>query len=127
MVGKRKKNLGPIISEIMEEFNIPTKKDFDRLNERLTELENLLKQLALASSYNGGKLIGERKPGKKVTAAEMVFNIVKKEKKPVDFKLLKEKTGFDDKKLRNIIFRLHATKKIARVERGCYIPEDKTS
>lgn len=122
MSRKRKKNLGPLIYELMEEYNIPTKKDFDRLNEKLTELENLLKQIALTSSYGGGKIAGEKKSGKKVTAAEMVFNIVRKEKKPVDFKMLKDKTGFDDKKLRNIIFRLHATKKIKRVERGCYVP-----
>jgi hypothetical protein len=111
MARKRKKNLGPLIEELMEEYNIPTKKDFERLNDKLTELENLLKQIALTSSYGGGKIGSEKKSGKKVTAAEMVFNIVKKEKNPVDFKMLKDKTGFDDKKLRNIIFRLHATKK----------------
>lgn len=124
MARRRKRNLGPLIEELMEEYNVPTKKDFERLNDKLTELENLLKQIALTSSYGGGKIGNEKKTGKKVTAAEMVFNIVKKEKNPVDFKMLKDKTGFDDKKLRNIIFRLHATKKIKRVERGCYIPLD---
>jgi hypothetical protein len=122
MAGKKNKNIGLLISEIMEEYNIPTKKDFDRLNQRLDELENLLKQATLASMYSGTKSSAPRRQGKKVTAADMVLDIVKKEKKPVNFKFMKEKTGFDDKKLRNIIFRLHSTKQIKRVERGCYIP-----
>jgi len=126
MTSKRKKELGPLVNELMEEYNIPTKKDFERLNERITELENLLKQIALAASYTNVKGFGDKKPGKKVTAAEMVFNIVKKEKKPVNFKILKEKSGFDDKKLRNIIFRLHSTGQIKRVERGCYLPVEKS-
>ena len=33
---------------------------------------------------------------------------------------LKKKTGFDDKKLRNIVFRLHKLGKIKRVGRGKY-------
>jgi hypothetical protein len=122
MAGKKNKNLGLLISEIMEEYNIPTKKDFERLNQRLDELENLLKQATLASMYSGTKPAVSRRQGKKITAADMVLDIVKKEKKPVNFKFMKEKTGFDDKKLRNIIFRLHSTKQIKRVERGCYLP-----
>jgi hypothetical protein len=124
MAGKKNKNFGLLISELMEEYNIPTKKDFERLNQRLDELENLLKQAALASMYSGTKTTVSRMPGKKITAADMVLDTVKKEKKPVNFKFMKEKTGFDDKKLRNIIFRLHSTKQIKRVERGCYLPVD---
>jgi len=124
MAGKKNKNLGYLISEIMEEYNIPTRNDFERLNKRLDKLENLLKQAALASMYSRTKPAASKLQGKKLTAADMVLETVKKEKKPVNFKFMKEKTGFDDKKLRNIIFRLHSTKQIKRVERGCYLPAD---
>lgn len=124
MAGKKNKNIGLLISELMEEYNIPTKDDFEKLNQKLDELQNLLKQVALASVYSGSKPAASRRAGKKISAADMVLDIVKKEKKPVNFKFMKEKTGFDDKKLRNIIFRLHSTKQIKRVERGCYLPLD---
>jgi hypothetical protein len=37
-----------------------------------------------------------------------------------DFKTIKAATGFEDKKLRNIIFRLDKIKRIQRVTRGIY-------
>ncbi|MDY0132967.1 MAG: hypothetical protein RBR53_09895 [Desulforegulaceae bacterium] len=122
MAGKKNKSIGFLISELMEEYNIPTKKDFERLSQRIDELENLLKQVTLTSSYRVGKVSSLPRKGKKITAAEMVFDIVRNQKKPVNFKFLKEKTGFEDKKLRNIIFRLNSTGQIRRVERGAYLP-----
>ncbi|PIE74859.1 MAG: hypothetical protein CSA18_02815 [Deltaproteobacteria bacterium] len=127
MVGKRKKNVESLIAELIEEYNIYSKKDFEKLNKRLSNIENLLKQIILVSSYDGANFTGKSKRGRKVTAAEMVFNIINREDVPVNFRFLKDKTGFNDKKLRNIIFRLHATGKIKRVERGCYLPLIKKS
>jgi predicted transcriptional regulator of viral defense system len=38
----------------------------------------------------------------------------------IDFKTIMKTTGFEDKKLRNIIYRLDSLGKIERVRRGSY-------
>ena len=51
----------------------------------------------------------------------MVLGVVKASKKGVCFNDIQAKTGFNDKKLRNIIFRLNKLEKITRKSRGVYI------
>jgi hypothetical protein len=57
----------------------------------------------------------------KVTATDKVLKIINRSKKGVDIATLKKKTGFEDKKLRNIIFRANKEGKIKRAGRGLYI------
>ena len=45
------------------------------------------------------------KKGTQVTATDQILKIIKRSKKGVDVPTLKTKTGFDDKKVRNIVFR----------------------
>jgi hypothetical protein len=47
--------------------------------------------------------------------------VIKRIKKGVGFSEIRTRTGFGEKKLRNIIYRLHKTKKIVRKSRGIYI------
>ena len=56
-----------------------------------------------------------------MSAAELVLEVIAKAGCPVSIADIKEKTGYGDKKLRNIIFRLHKTGDIAREHRGCYV------
>jgi DNA replicative helicase MCM subunit Mcm2 (Cdc46/Mcm family) len=56
----------------------------------------------------------------KVTATDQVLKIINRSKKGVDIATIKKKTGFEDKKLRNIIFRANKEGKIQRAERGLY-------
>jgi hypothetical protein len=58
---------------------------------------------------------------KKVTATDKVLTIVKRSKKGVAVPTLMKKTGFDEKKVRNIISRAFKQKKIKRVGRGLYV------
>jgi hypothetical protein len=51
----------------------------------------------------------------------MVFEVIKRFKKGVGFSEIQERTGFGEKKLRNIIYRLHKMKKISRKSRGIYV------
>ena len=56
-----------------------------------------------------------------VTATDQVVNIIKRSKKGVDAPTLMKKTGFEDKKVRNILMRASKLGKIKRVGRGVYV------
>ena len=62
-----------------------------------------------------------KKKSAKVTDTDKVLNIINSSEKGVDSPTLKKKTGFDDKKVRNIIFRSMKQGKIKRAERGVYV------
>ena len=61
------------------------------------------------------------KKATKVTDTDKVLNIIKRSKKGVDVPTLMKKTGFEEKKVRNIISRAFSQKKIKRVARGIYV------
>jgi len=59
--------------------------------------------------------------GKKGTAAsDIVWEIFDSAKGPVDLAILAEKTGFEKKKLHNILYRLKSQGKIRSVSQGVY-------
>jgi septal ring factor EnvC (AmiA/AmiB activator) len=60
------------------------------------------------------------KKAKKVTDTDKVLNIIKRSRKGVDVPTLIKKTGFEEKKVRNIISRAFSQKKIKRTGRGIY-------
>ena len=60
------------------------------------------------------------KAKKSVTAADTVLTIVNRSKKGVSNSTLAEKTGFDKKKIANIVFKLRKLGKIKSVGRGVY-------
>lgn len=55
------------------------------------------------------------------TATDTVLQIIRQSKKGVDIAKLKEKTGFNDKKIRNIVHRASKQGKIRRSGRGIYV------
>ena len=57
----------------------------------------------------------------KVTATDQVLNIVNGSKNGVDTATLVKETGFNEKKVRNIVFRTMKQGKIKRAEKGIYI------
>ena len=62
-----------------------------------------------------------KKAKPQATATEQILGIIKRFKKGVDVPTLKEKTGFDDKKVRNIVFRASKEGKIKKFGRGIYV------
>ena len=107
-----------MVKFFMRQYNIPTKKDVERLMAKLDRLENLIKQSAL-SPDNADVRIGRRKTA--LTAIDVVLDAIKRSKQGIDFAAIQAKTGFDEKKIRNIIFRLNKIGKIKRKSRGIYI------
>jgi hypothetical protein len=61
------------------------------------------------------------KKAPQVTATDQILKIIKRSKKGVDVPTLKKKTGFDDKKVRNIVFRASKEGRIKKSGRGVYV------
>ena len=62
-----------------------------------------------------------QKKEKPATAAETVLGIINKSKKGVDTATLIKKTGFEPKKIHNIVYKLKKQCKIKSVEKGVYL------
>ncbi|MFC1857918.1 GIY-YIG nuclease family protein [Thermodesulfobacteriota bacterium] len=58
---------------------------------------------------------------KKMTASDQVLGVIRRSKKGVGMAALKTKTGFEDKKIQNIVFKLKKQGKIKSPERGVYV------
>jgi len=69
---------------------------------------------APAKKWSAGKKTG------KLSDTAQIINIIKRSKKGVDVAFLKQKTGFDKKKIRNAIFNAFQKGIIKRVGRGIY-------
>ncbi len=71
------------------------------------------------------KKIIAKKPGPKKKArgdaSEAVLKLVANVKEGVKTAYLKEETGFDDKKIRNIIYKLKKQERIKSAQRGVYV------
>ena len=71
------------------------------------------------------KVAAKNAPAKKtrlkLTATDKVLNIISKSKKGVSVQALIKKTGFDQKKVANILFRVSKMGKIKSVSKGVYV------
>lgn len=105
-----------MVKFFMHNYNIPTKGDIDRLNVRLDRLEKLIKALPSRHRRTTGKNAGASPK----SATETVLEMIRRSKNGIGIAEIREQTGYDDKKLRNIIFRLNKMEKILRVNRGSY-------
>jgi len=110
-----------MVKFFMQYYNIPTKKDFDRLMDKMDLLEQLIK--ASVKRGRGAGPAGGRPSGGKsaTTATDMALEVIKRFRKGVGFAEIQARTGFGEKKLRNIIFRLNKEGRIVRKSRGVYI------
>jgi hypothetical protein len=106
-----------MVKFFMQHYSIPTKKDVDKLIARLDRLENLIKNATFATDMTGAPLM-RRKVAQ--TAVDVVLDTIKCSKQGLGFREIQAKTGFGEKKIRNIIFRLNKTGRIKRMHRGIY-------
>ena len=63
----------------------------------------------------------KKKEVKTMTAADIVFRVISRSKKGVNTATIMEKTGYNQKKVANFIYRLTKQGKIKSVQRGVYI------
>lgn len=70
------------------------------------------------------KKVPAKKKTTKLTAIDQVLKILRGRKKGVDAATLMKKTGFDNKKIQNILHRTYKKGKIKRVGKGIYVGAD---
>ena len=83
------------------------------------------KQKAKPKAKPAKKAAAKKAPAKKkaaaLTATDQVINLIKKSKEGVDVPTLVKKTWFEDKKIRNIVFKASKAGEIKRAGRGVYV------
>jgi hypothetical protein len=121
-------SLDLIMRFVLQRYNIPTRQDIEKLGKRMERLEEALKanRVGGAKAKRAGAVKGTAKKKKtrrgraKMTATEKILTVIKKSANGADIAALKAKTGFEDKKIRNIVFRLTKQGTIKRAGRGVY-------
>lgn len=116
MVRKKGKSISfdAMVKFFLQAYDIPTKRDVDKVLARLDRLEGLLG----ASSTAVRRRTARRSRG---AAADVVLDAIRRSKQGLKFADIQSKTGFAEKKVRNIIFRLNKLQKIKRHSRGVYV------
>ncbi len=107
-----------MVKFFMNSYSIPTKRDIEALSTRLDRIERLL-MAGSEGKKRGAKGKSADKPAI-ATASDVVLDIVRNHNDGVDFAELRLQTGYGEKKLRNILFRLNKLGKIKRKARGIY-------
>jgi hypothetical protein len=77
-----------------------------------------------AVKFKSGNGIKRRKiirAGKTATAADTIFEVIKSKKAGIDTSDLIKETDFEEKKVRNIIYKLKKQNKIKAAKRGVYV------
>ena len=108
-----------MVKFFLHHYEIPTKRDVEKLMAKIDRLEK-----QVINSGAGGGRRGSKKGAqaeKNATASDTVLETIRGFKKGAGFADVQAKTGYNEKKLRNIIFRLNKLGKIKRKSRGVYI------
>ncbi len=109
----------------LQYYNIPTKKDIDRILTRIDRLEGVIRNMERSGRMTEVKVPPGRKSGAgkvrgRVTATDKILAILRDAPTGIDVAGLKTISGYEDKKVRNIVFRLQKQGTITRISRGTY-------
>ncbi|MBI5894821.1 MAG: hypothetical protein HZB24_01995 [Desulfobacterales bacterium] len=106
-----------MVKFFMHSYNIPTKRDIEGINARLERIERLIVAYGPVRARRAASV---KDPDKQAaeTASNAVLEIIRRYPDGVGFAEIQVQTGFGEKKLRNILFRLHKLDKIKRKSRG---------
>ena len=110
-------------------------KDLQAIGKELTKLANQAEKLAAelgktkkpaaksVQTTTMAKAVTKRAParGGKITDTDKLLAIINRSKKGVDTATLMKKTGFNQKKVRNMLNRTYKQGKITRVAKGIYV------
>ncbi len=99
-------------------------KDLKKISQKtdrlILDIGKLEKQKVKPTKARATKKVLAKKKAAKLTATDQVLSIITKRKRGIDTSTLMHKTGFDEKKVRSIVFRAFKEGKIKRVGRGLY-------
>jgi len=123
---------GKKIIELIEgkEETMNIKKELDKVSKEMQTLTRMLARLIVdtdrlekAKSDAVKSKAVKKAPAKRsvATAADTVLGVIKRSKKGVDTATLMQKTGYDKKKVYNIVFKLRKQGKIKSEGKGLYL------
>ena len=120
---KRNMSLDRMVKLFLQYYRIPTRKDLEKLMDRIDKLEKTIKTKVAEAGRIRGRVGRKRdEPGAGMTASDLVEEVIRGAGDTgIGIPAIKDATGFEDKKLRNIIFRLNKLGRISRKSRGVYI------
>lgn len=110
-----------MVKFFMRYYDIPTKKDVDKLLARMDRLDKAIRSFELYAKRRSTPSVIAADEKSTTNSSDMALEVIKRFKKGVGFSEIQARTGFGEKKLRNIIYRLNKMGKIVRKERGVYI------
>jgi hypothetical protein len=99
-------------------------KDLKRISQKtdrlILDIGKIEKQKVKPTKVSATKKVLAKKKAAKSTATDQVLRIIMRRKRGIDTPTLMHKTGFDERKVRNIVFKASKEGKIQRVGRGLY-------
>jgi TPP-dependent indolepyruvate ferredoxin oxidoreductase alpha subunit len=115
-----------MVKFFLQYYNIPSRNDILKLMDKIDRLEMLIKSSLLNEKSTAITGIQSSKTKTSTgrgttTSTDRALEVIKRFRKGVGFADIQARTGFEDRKLRNIIYRLHKMGKIVRKSRGLYI------
>ncbi|MCF8037353.1 MAG: hypothetical protein K9K62_10815 [Desulfobacteraceae bacterium] len=114
---KHKPSFDAMIRLFIQKYDIATKKEINRLARKIEDLEKRVSKPADAARPVPGTK-------KEQSAGEVVRNVIKDMADGATVTDIKAQTGYDDKKVRNILQRLSKQGRIRRKKRGVYLPAE---
>lgn len=114
-------NIDSMFKAFIKTYDLATKQDIEKVSAKLDRLEKLMKQTSGKTLKTVGGKDKEVIDKSEMTASGAVLKVIRNSRQGADFARIQAKTGFEDKKLRNIIFRLNKIGKIERKTRGIYV------
>jgi predicted Rossmann fold nucleotide-binding protein DprA/Smf involved in DNA uptake len=111
------------LQEQIDEDAKPTKKPKAKVAKKAPVKKVAAKKVAVkkAPAKKAAPKKAVPKKAKPVTAVDTVLAIIKNSKKGVNMAALMEKTGYNQKKIANLVFKLRKQGKIKSVDRGVYV------
>ncbi len=114
---RRSPSFDAMIKFFLKHYNFATKQDIQKLIKKIEDLEKSVARLA--SNRKSSRTA--RTAGSEKTASDIVLDVIKASNNGADLNAIQRKTAFEEKKLRNIIYRLSKQDKIRRIRRGIYV------
>lgn len=128
MASKTRKSVSfsAMVKFFMQQYEIPTRRDIERILSRIDRLETIVQSAASARRKSA---LGRSRPAAGRGSAEdsgakaldKVLSAIHDAANGMTVKAIEEATGFDVKKIRNCIYRLGKLSKIKRASRGTYV------
>ena len=100
----------------------PAKKRANQLSGKKSASKKSVKPAAgKVRTKTPAKISAAKRTRAKHTDTEQLLTVIKRSRKGVDVATLRQKTGFDEKKIRNMIYKAHKEGKIRRAGWGIYL------